>query len=63
MMTFKNNCRNFLEIVIVVVIVISRCLKRQSTSLFTSAATIQRGMSKGLSREAQVRYLEYKRQK
>src|SRR6218665_3384753 len=48
---------------IVIVIVISKLLKRyskaQGTSLFTSAATNQRGVSKGGSREAQVRIPEY----
>src|SRR6218665_3557078 len=47
----------------VIVIVISRLLKRYSkakgTSLFTSAATNQRGFPKGRSREAQVRFPEY----
>ena len=32
---------------------------QQGTSLFTSAATNQRGVSKGGSREAQVRIPEY----
>jgi len=47
------------------VIIISKFLKRYSqakrTSLFTSAATNQRGVSKGGSREAQVRFPEYQR--
>src|SRR6218665_215843 len=50
-----------------IVIVISKLLKRYviktqaplGTSLFTSAATNQRGFPKGESREAQVRFPEY----